>query len=71
MIKYYCDVCGEETTNTEFVCNILTKEVVTNIVSEMPVPQKQAKEGAKLVCKSCYDKNIRNLFKTDDRKKDN
>lgn len=65
MIKYYCDVCGEETTNKEFVCNILTKELLTDITSDIPVPQKQIKEDARLICKTCFDDKIRNLFKKD------
>lgn len=59
MIRYFCDVCGKETENTSFVCNILLKEKFLDLSSDLPVPQSKIREMQALVCKKCYDEHFK------------
>jgi len=61
--KIFCDCCGEETKDLNFVFEATIMEMVgVDIASKDFNPQAKMSKKQVQVCKSCYEKSIKPLL---------
>ena len=65
MIKYFCDCCGQEPKDQDFVCEFTIAEMrnTYDLTSQNLNPQKQMRKQQLQVCKSCFNKYFSNHLK--------
>jgi hypothetical protein len=65
MIKYFCDVCGKEPKDTNFVFEATIAEMrdVYDVAGKNLNPRKQMNKQMIQICRECYEKNIKKLLK--------
>lgn len=62
MIKIFCDICGKEPNDPDFMCEMQVNEVKTGIDSRSFASQKHLDKKLIQICRVCYDEKIAPLF---------
>lgn len=68
MLKIFCDVCSKECDNKDFMFEAQLIQVNTILEGNDLTPKKQPSKVVFNFCKDCYEKNIKPLFKNDEKK---
>lgn len=64
MIKIFCDCCGQEPVNPDFVFEATIMEIgVTLNAKDITAPSKQIYKRMIQICQECYKKNIEPILK--------
>lgn len=71
MLKIYCDVCGQEPNNQDFVFEAQIKEIVQaiNMGSKDFNTRPQLKTSLLQICKKCYNDKIEPLLLANEKNK--